>query len=206
MASLIRLLVGVPIAGAVTFLLFLLMDRLIFTDEPPEEEEREDNRIVIAEQVEEIQANVRELTIDDVPEVTPPPPPPQIERQAAEAPSEDMSTIVGEIPGFEAPSLSGNDVNFSVSDRDAQPLVRIEPSYPPRAAERGVEGNCTVTFDVTPDGVTTNIEILDCDSSLFNRSAIRAVERWRYQPKIVNGTAVRRTGVVTEFNFRLAED
>ncbi|MCP2670996.1 energy transducer TonB [Maricaulaceae bacterium EIL42A08] len=205
MASIIRLLIGIPVASVVTFLLFLLMDRLIFTDELELEDDVEDVVISIAEEVDELQANVRELTIDDVPEVTPPPPPPQIERQAAEQPNEDLSTIVGEIPDFEPPSLSGNDVNFSVSDRDAQPLVRIEPQYPMRAAERGVEGRCTVTFDVTPDGVTTNIEILDCDSSLFRRDSIRAVERWRYQPKIVDGVAVRRTGVVTEFNFQLAD-
>ncbi len=205
MAAIIRLLIGVPIAGTVTFLLFLLMHTLITTEEIELEEEPEDLRITIAETVEEIQANVRELTIDDVPEVTPPPPPPQIERQSAEQPTEDMSTVVGEIPAFEAPSLTGADVNFSVSDRDAQPLVRIEPQYPMRAAERGVEGTCTVTFDVTPDGVTTNITILACDSSLFRRDSIRAVERWRYQPKIVDGIPVRRTGVVTEFNFQLSE-
>lgn len=205
MASIIRLFVAGPIAGSITFMLFLLMNYLITPDEFKLEDAGDELQITISEVVDEIQANVREVTIDDVPEVTPPPPPPQIVRQSAEQPTEDMSTIVGEIPDFEAPSLSGADVNFSVSDRDAQPLVRIEPQYPMRAAERGVEGKCTVTFDVTPDGVTTNIRILDCDSSLFQRDSIRAVERWRYQPKIVDGTAVRRTGVVTEFNFQLAD-
>jgi protein TonB len=205
MGSLIRLIIGVPVAGVVTLLLFLLMNRLIFTEELELEEERDALQIVIAEQVEEIQANVRELTIDDVPEVQPPPPPPQIERQAAEQPTEDMSTIVGEIPDFEAPTLSGADVDFNVSDRDAQPLVRIEPQYPMRAAERGVEGSCWVRFDVTPDGVTTNAEVFRCDSSLFQRASLRAVERWRYQPAIQNGTARWRRGVETRFDFQLAE-
>ena len=205
MASLVRLLVGVPIAGVVTFLLFLLMDRLILTDDFELEDERDDLQIVIAEQVEEIRANVREITIDDVPEVQPPPPPPQIERQAAEQPTEDMSTIVGEIPDFEAPSLSGADVNFNVSDRDAQPLVRIDPQYPVRAQERGVQGRCFVRFDVTPDGVTTNAEVFRCDSSLFERASVRAVERWRYQPAIENGVARWRRGVETMFVFELEE-
>ena len=61
------------------------MHTLITTEEIELEDEREDLNITIAETVEEIQANVRELTIDDVPEVTPPPPPPQIERQSAES-------------------------------------------------------------------------------------------------------------------------
>lgn len=203
MASLIRLLIGVPIAGVITFLLFMLMQSLIFTEEVVLEEASEDLRIVINEEVEQMDIRQRDVTLDDVEDVQPPPPPPQIERAAADAPSEDMSSIMGEMPAFDEPSLAGDAVSFSVSDRDAQPLVRINPDYPMRAAERGVTGDCTVTFDVTPDGVTTNIRILDCDSSLFERNAIRAVERWRYQPKIVEGTAVRRTGVVTEFNFRL---
>ncbi|XBQ15007.1 MAG: TonB family protein [Oceanicaulis sp.] len=203
MASIIRLLIGVPIAGAITFLLFMLMQALIFTDEVTLEDAGDELMISISEEVEEVQVRQRDVTLDDVDQVEPPPPPPEIERQAAETPSEDMSTIVGEIPAFEEPSLTGDNISFSVSDRDAQPLVRIEPEYPVRAAERGVEGTCDVTFDVTPDGVTTNIRILSCDSSLFERAAIRAVERWRYQPKIVEGTAVRRTGVVTQFNFQL---
>lgn len=205
MASLIRLVIGVPIAAVITFLLFMLMRALIFTNEVTLEEAGEEYRIVINEQVDDIEIRQRDVTLDDVDQVEPPPPPPQIERQAAEAPSEDMSTIVGEIPAFEEPTIGGDNISFSVSDRDAQPLVRIEPQYPIRAAERGVEGRCTVTFDVTPDGVTTNIRIMSCSSSLFESAAVRAVERWRYQPKIVDGTAVRRTGVVTEFNFQLEQ-
>ena len=205
MASLVRLLVGVPIAGVVTFLLFLLMDRLILTDDFELEDEQDDLQIVIAEQVEELQVAAREISIDDVPEVQAPPPPPQIVRQSAEQPTEDMSTIVGEIPDFEAPSLSGADVNFNVSDRDAQPLVRIEPQYPVRAQERGVQGRCFVRFDVTPDGVTTNAEVFRCDSSLFERASVRAVERWRYQPAVENGVARWRRGVETMFIFQLEE-
>jgi hypothetical protein len=33
MASIIRLLVGIPVAAVITFLLFMLMQRLILTDE-----------------------------------------------------------------------------------------------------------------------------------------------------------------------------
>ena len=204
MASLIRLIIGVPVAAVITFLLFMLMQRLIITDEVTLEDPGDELRISISEEVEEIQVRSRDLTPDDIEDVTPPPPPPQIERQRAEQPSESMSTIVGDLPEFESPDLTGDNISFSVSDRDAQPLVRIEPQYPVRAAERGVEGSCTVSFDVTPDGTPTNIRILDCDSSLFERSSIRAVERWRYNPKIVDGQAVARSGVVTQFDFELS--
>ncbi|MEO1040465.1 MAG: energy transducer TonB [Pseudomonadota bacterium] len=205
MASLIRLIIGVPIAAVVTFLLFMLMQRLILVDEVVIEEAGDEIRISISEEVEEVSVRERDLTPDDVEQVDPPPPPPQIERQAAEQPTESMSSIVGDLPAFETPDLNSGNISFSVSDRDAQPLVRIEPQYPMRAAERGVQGTCDVSFDVTPDGTPTNIQIITCDSSLFERASIRAVERWRYNPKIVDGTAVARRGVRTQFDFRLEE-
>lgn len=204
MPGLLRLIIGIPIAAIVTFGLFMLMQALIFTDEEFEEEESTEIQIDIRPEVEELRRQ-RNVDIRDVDQVTPPPPPPQIERQRAQQPTEGLSTIAGEIPQFEAPDLSAQNVNFSVSDRDAQPLVRIEPQYPPRAAERGVEGTCNVRFDVTPDGTPTNIQILRCSSSLFESAARRAVERWRYNPKVVDGVPVSRSGVETQFIFQLAD-
>jgi protein TonB len=205
MGNLVRLLIGVPVAAIIVVTLFLVMRALISVDEIVQEEEVEDRNFSINDEVQEVEARRRDTTIEDVQQVDPPPPPPQIERQRAEQPSEGLATVMGEIPAFDAPQLNSDSVNFSVSDRDAQPLVRIEPQYPMRAAERGVEGQCVVQFDVTPDGTPTNIEVISCSSSLFDRAVIRAVERWRYNPKVVDGVPVARRGVRTQFDFNLAE-
>jgi len=205
MGSIIRLIGGIPIAGAITLGLFLLMRFLIIPDEVIIEEDAETLRIVINDEVEELDARRRDTTIDDVDQIDPPPPPPQIERQSAEQPQEGLATVMGAIPAFDAPRLGADSVNFSVSDRDAQPLVRIEPQYPPRALERGIEGTCDVSFDVTPDGTPTNVQIVRCDSSMLERSSIRAVERWRYNPKVENGIPVARRGVRTQFDYQMSE-
>ena len=205
MGNLVRLLIGVPVAGIITVALFFIMTRLILVEGEWETEEVEDRNFSINDEVAEVEARRRDTTIDDVQQVDPPPPPPQIERQRAEQPAEGLATVMGAIPDFEAPQLNSDSVNFSVSDRDAQPLVRIEPQYPMRAAERGVEGSCWVRFDVTPDGTPTNIDIFRCNSSLFERASVRAVERWRYNPKVEDGVPVARRGVETRFDFRLAE-
>ena len=205
MGSIIRLIGGIPIAGAITLGLFLLMRFLIIPDEVLLEEEGEDVRYIISDMVDEIEARRRDTTIDDVDQIDPPPPPPQIERQSAEQPQEGLATVMGAIPAFDAPRLGADSVNFSVSDRDAQPLVRIEPQYPPRALERGIEGTCDVSFDVTPDGTPTNVQIVRCDSSMLERSSIRAVERWRYNPKVENGIPVARRGVRTQFDYQMSE-
>ena len=205
MGNLVRLLIGVPVAGIITIALFFIMTRLILVEGAPVNEDVEDRNFSINDEVAEVDARRRDTTIEDVQQVDPPPPPPQIERQRAEQPSEGLATVMGEIPAFEAPQLNSDSVNFSVSDRDAQPLVRIEPQYPMRAAERGISGSCWVRFDVTPDGTPTNINIYQCDSSLFESASRRAVERWRYNPKVENGVPVARRGVETRFDFQLAE-
>lgn len=203
MASLVRLLVGAPLAAIITFLLFTLMQILIFDDSTGFDEASEELRITIADRPEEITARDRTVNVDDVEEVTPPPPPPAIERARSDAPTESMSTIVGGLPEFDRPQLAGGDISFNVSDRDAQPLVRIPPNYPVRAQERGLEGRCEVTFDVTPEGTPTNVRILTCSNSVFERDTIRAVERWRYEPRIQDGVAQWRRGVVTHFDYTL---
>ena len=200
--NLIRIIVGIPIAAGVTFGLFVLMNTLISGGDLELEEEGEERRIVINEQPEEVDPNRRQVDLNEVEDVVPPPPPPQIERQKADQPNENMETVVGDLPDFEAPDLSGDQVSFDVSDRDAQPLVRLQPQYPPRAAERGTEGSCSFTFDVTPQGNPTNFEIIDCPS-VFRRSSERAVEKWRYEPKIVDGNPVWRRGVVSSFDYQL---
>lgn len=203
MASLVRLLVSLPLAAIITFLLFTLMQILIFEDAVPLETDREELRISISERVEEI-ARVRTVTVDDVDQVEPPPPPPQIERARADAPTESMSTVVGGLPEFDRPSLAGGDISFDISDRDAQPLVRLEPQFPPRLLERGIEGTCDVQFDVTPEGTPTNVQIIRCSNSGFESASIRAVERWRYQPRVQDGVAQWRRGVQTQFVFNIS--
>jgi len=203
MASIVRLLVGAPLAAIITFLLFTLMQILIFEDGTPLEDAGDDIRISISEAPEEIQARTRDQNIDEVEEVTPPPPPPDIERARADQPNESLSTVVGGLPEFDRPSLAGGDISFDVSDRDAQPLVRIPPQYPPRAAERGLEGQCSVQFDVSPDGNPTNVSIMRCTNSVFERESIRAVERWRYEPRVQDGVAQWRRGVQTQFDYNL---
>ncbi|MHA6289244.1 energy transducer TonB [Maricaulis sp. CAU 1757] len=205
MGTLVRLLIGIPVAAIITLVLFIVMTKLIFVEGAISDDEVEDLEFTINDEVAEIEARRRDTTIEDVQQVQPPPPPPQIERQRAEQPAEGLATVMGAIPDFDAPQLNSESVSFSVSDRDAQPLVRIEPQYPMRAAERGVEGSCWVRFDVTPDGTPTNIDITRCDSSLFESASRRAVERWRYNPKVQDGVPVARRGVETRFDFRLAE-
>ncbi len=196
-----RFIAGLPIAAIITIGLFLLM-RFFITGDFKLEKKREIVRLDINPKVQELEVRQREVKPERTKDVKPPPPPPAIEKQKAVQPKEGIASISGSIPDFEPPKLNRGNINFQVSDRDAQPLVRIEPIYPPRAAEQGREGTCTGYFDVSAEGKPYNIKVV-CSSSLFVRAATRAIEKWKYNPKIVDGKAVARRGVQTPFKFQL---
>jgi len=198
-----RFFLGLPFAGVITIGLFLLM-KLLISREIELNEKEETVRFDINPKVEELSIRQRDVQAERAKEVKPPPPPPQIEKQKATQPQEGIANITGAIPDFDAPQLDRGSVNFNVSDRDAQPLVRIPPMYPPRAAERGLSGQCTAFFDVSPLGKPYNVRT-ECSSSVFARAARRSVEKWKYNPKIIDGKAVARSGVVTVIKFQLAD-
>ena len=69
----------------------------------------------------------------------------------------------------------------SVCDLDLR--VRVEPVYPERAAQRGIEGFVLLEFHVDLTGTTSNVRVIDADpAGTFDREAIRAVERWVFRP------------------------
>ena len=89
-------------------------------------------------------------------------------------------------------------------DADVLPLVRIEPQYPSRALSRGIEGWVLVQFGISETGTVMNPEVIDSEpSSIFNSAAVRAVERWKYKPKVVDGKAVPRSGVQVVLTFKM---
>jgi periplasmic protein TonB len=95
-------------------------------------------------------------------------------------------------------------VNVGGSDRDVIPLVRIEPDYPPRAASRGIEGYVVVQFTITPAGTIKDPKVVEAQpEGIFDSAAIKAVSKWKYNPKIEEGVAVERRGVQIRLAFKL---
>jgi TonB family protein len=79
------------------------------------------------------------------------------------------------------------------------------PSYPARALERGTEGWVDLEFTVTRDGTTRDAVVRAAEpAGVFDRVALDAVKRWRYEPRVVAGDVVDQR-VETRLRFRLAE-
>lgn len=90
------------------------------------------------------------------------------------------------------------------TDRDSIPLVRIEPDYPMKARQRGIEGWVVVKFTITPAGTIKDAQVMQASPpGIFDEAAIRAVSRWKYNPKIEGGVAVERPGIMVRLDFKL---
>ena len=102
--------------------------------------------------------------------------------------------------GYTNPNL-----NVPGSDQSEIPIVRVPPVYPQRALDRGVEGWVEVEFTVTEIGGVSDPKVLSAHpSSIFNRAALRAIERWKYEPKVVDGQPVSRPGMRKRLRFELS--
>lgn len=202
MGNIIRWIIGVPVAALVTVGLFVLMMTLIAEEFKPQEKSASAT-FEINPTVEDIKVVKRETKVQQVKKVITPPPPPTIERQQAAKPQERIASLEGAIPEFEAPKIDRQNFKIAVSDRDAQPLVRIPPIMPPRAEK---SGHCRVQFDVSPEGAPFNVVATYCTQSLFERATIKSVQKWKYNPKVVDGRNVARTGVQNKVTYRLSDE
>ena len=62
----------------------------------------------------------------------------------------------------------------------------------------------TVEFVINEQGRVVNPIVVDAyPSSIFNRAAIRAISRWKFNPKVIAGEVVEQRAVqVMEFKLR----
>ncbi|MGR1254814.1 TonB family protein [Aeromonas veronii] len=193
---------GLGIALSLGILLF--MATLV---EPPRGEKvaSEQKPIVINMQNEVTEVQVRERPVPQEPEPLPEPPAalastplpmPAAAPLTAVEPSLDLVSSLSSVqvyaPGVAtstAPVLSGNyhgqqqGTGIGVGDM-LMPLQRIEPVYPYRAQQSGIEGFVTLRFSVNAEGGVQDVEVIEAKPKRqFERAAIQAINKWRYQPR-----------------------
>ncbi len=200
--GLLRIIIGVPVAAIVTIGLFMLMKSLIIPEKIDQEviEEAPPIELTRVKRDEEIQANDRELQRPEQQDEPPPPPPPA--PQQTTRPNVGGGSLGLPKPDVGLSGLSG----VTINERDPQPIVRIPPQFPRRAAQRGQEGYVVVEFTIAADGSVKNPVVVESSSSVFEREAIRAIQRWKYRPQIRDGQPADRDGVRVRLDFQLEGD
>src|SRR5215468_11118080 len=132
------------------------------------------------------------------------PPPPQIAFQTS---SVDLGSggDIGAIQTLvQQQTQSMGSLNQGGGDRDAVPLVRIEPDYPMQARQRGIEGWVVVEFTISTAGTVKDANVVASEpGTVFDRAAVNAVRKWKYNPKMVDGKPVERPGMKVRLDFNM---
>ena len=138
-----------------------------------------------------------------------PPKPPEL---PPEVPPQDMDTVDPNAPTINIPAppvatdvAIGGPGGMNIAEGDYLPIVRVAPVYPARALSRGIEGYVDMSFTVTTTGTVKDPIVEFSTSSLFDRAATRAVLKFKYKPRVVDGVPVEVPGVKTRISFQIEE-
>jgi protein TonB len=138
-----------------------------------------------------------------------PPKPPEV---PPEVPPQDMDNVDPNAPTINVPPPTvaanvdiGGPGGMNIAEGDYLPIVRVAPVYPARALSRGVEGYVDMGFTVTTTGTVKDPVVLFSTSSLFDRAATRAVLKFKYKPRVVDGVPVDVPNVKTRITFQIEE-
>ncbi|MGI9549340.1 MAG: energy transducer TonB [Bdellovibrionales bacterium] len=127
----------------------------------------------------------------------------QLEKPQLSLPKQDLKLAknIAKTSNF---SVFGNQRGLPQGNSEVTPIVRIEPNYPRKAAIMGAEGFVILQFDITSLGTVTNISILQASPpEIFNRSAIIALQKWKYKPRILNNKPVLQKALKVRLDFKL---
>lgn len=214
----LRLLFAMPIGAAVAFFLFLFMAglvkggvALVSTDDKPV-------TIEFGRVQQETQVQQRVRQVPKKPEPVKPPPPTakvvvQQEKPAVDQPNLGLAKLDvglrGEGPYLGVTGVAANDAALGTPGGEAMavPLVKIEPNYPREAAMSGTEGFVKICFTIASDGSVKNASVVDGKPRrLFDREALRAINKWKYKAQVSNGKAIDTPNQCSIVDFKLAKD
>ena len=200
----VRWAASMAMAVLITFGLFFFMQALIATgeglDEPLNVVKIIDSTMpdIELEVIEEID---KPELIEEITQVVE-----EVERQVTISDGPDLNIDRSQVQMDTGLELSN--ASISATDGDYLPLVAIAPQYPTRAAQRGIQGWCLVSFTVDGLGnvVEETIAVVDAEpANIFNRSSERAAARFKFQPRVVDGKGVEVAGVQYLFRYELED-
>lgn len=194
---------SIVVGVIVTLSLLFIMQLLIATGKAALTKPRERAQLDFVR----IKRNENLNTADFAPDKPPPPPevPPEAPPQEMDRMDPNAPTINVPPPSLSAETDIGGPGGMNIAEGDYLPIVRVAPVYPARALSRGLEGHVDLSFTVTTSGTVRDPIVLFSTSSLFERAATRAVLKFKYKPRVVDGVPVDVAGVKTRITFRIEE-
>lgn len=203
----VRFLVSILLGAAVTFGLFVFMAFLVSSGDRSKDDQQE-NIIV------EVNTTPPKSAAEQRRRVPPPPPPPPKTPPKQQTPEPETSNNTGGL-NFNMPGVQMSSASTGLSapgagmgrDGDATPIVRIEPKYPIQAARDGKEGYVILSFSINKIGGVEDVKVIEAKPKrVFDKEARRALRKWKYKPKIVDGVPLVQKGLTVQLDFKMGGD
>ncbi len=118
-------------------------------------------------------------------------------------PGTSMSWLTATPPPLQPKPANTRPIRVSFGVSAAKLIYHPDPEYPPLARMARIQGTVLLEAIIGKDGTIQNLKVIS-GHPLLTRAAMEAVERWRYQPTLLNNEPV---DVLTEImvNFKLSE-
>lgn len=102
-------------------------------------------------------------------------------------------------------SVSANEISQHLSTIIVpEPIERIQPKYPIEAARQRREGWTVLGFVIDEKGNVSDALVKESSGSRdFDKAALKAVTKWKYQPAFENGKPIQQCVNTVQMNFRM---
>jgi protein TonB len=186
----------VPIVA--TIVIFLIIQSLITQGSGINKDRNNPNYVDFIRVKQDDTLQERKRTIPDKPPTPKRPPQPQIELDVNKPPP--VAKLDFEMPDFSLPTdFSGaflsNLESMGSGISQLIPIVKVAPRCPREAQINGINGSVQMLLTISEAGRVKNIVIQSFKPSrVFNSEAIKAVKRWQFKPKTIDGVAVDQKG------------
>lgn len=194
---LLRVSLAIVVAGVISFIALVIMQSLISQQKAIASQNYDFNVVDFVRLKKDSVVETRERRLPEKPK-----PPEALQRAPLDLSMEqDISSqdMEFDIPTLDLPhNLAGGprlgglmSHGTGGSDSSVIPLVRIQPQYPRRAAMNGTQGEVLLAFTITPTGTVQDVSIVEAKPrGVFERAAKRAILKWKFKPKVIDGKAV----------------
>ncbi|HHX8284950.1 energy transducer TonB [Vibrio diabolicus] len=204
-----RLLLALPASLLISVSLFSFMAWMVDkgNQRAPEASEAVRFDMVMVENEADVQR--RQRSVPEQPE--PPQAPEPMDLSQADTQMEPMSQMtpvsaLGLNTALEGIAISAPNLKGKMGNQQALPLYRVDPRYPSKALKRRVEGYVIMRFTIDATGRPKDIEVIEAEPQrMFEREAIRALKKWKYQPKVEDGVSIEQYGQTAKVEFKLAK-
>lgn len=89
----------------------------------------------------------------------------------------------------------------------AVPIVVIQPDYPRRAVDEGLEGWVKFEMNIDSNGRPYEVKVIEAQPKrVFESSARKAIYQWKFKPRMVDGKATTQHNMHYTMEFKLGSD